>query len=61
MGSAILDVLTPKKARAELAELKHTLGCDLEQARLLSCAGLLTDEQEAARRRAEELTWLLEP
>lgn len=60
MGTAILDVLTPEKARAELDELKRIIGFDLEQARLLSYAGLLTDDQEAARLRAEELTWLLE-
>ena len=58
MGAATLDSLSTQQARDELTQLVATLG-ELDKARALSSAGLLSDGDEVRLRRAEELAWLL--
>lgn len=59
MGSATVEVLSRHDARCELDALQRRIGT-LEDARERSRVGLLSDDDEAALRRAEELAWLLE-
>lgn len=58
MGTATVTTITADQARRELREIEQKIGA-LQDARARSFAGLLSADDEAMLRQAEELTWLL--
>ena len=59
MGTATVEVLTTQQVEQERSEILREMGMSLDEVRERAEEGLLTLDQTARWRRAEELTWLL--